>query len=95
MCELTIKSKAFLWHQIRCIMGILFLVGKGQEKPNIINQLLDVENNSKKPQYNLAHFIPLNLFHCEFEGTNWFIDPEELKIVVRDLQEEWTLAAVK
>lgn len=40
----TITAKAFLWHQIRCIMAILFLVGEGKEDPIIVQQLLDVQN---------------------------------------------------
>ncbi|XP_058790728.1 tRNA pseudouridine(38/39) synthase [Phymastichus coffea] len=95
MCQLTIKSNAFLWHQIRCIMGILFLIGREQEKPEIMNDLLDVQNHPKKPQYNLAHYIPLNLFYCEYDDANWYVDKEEILKVVEDLQEEWTDVNVK
>ncbi|WAR14831.1 PUS3-like protein, partial [Mya arenaria] len=31
MYELTIVGRAFLWHQIRSIFSVLFLVGKGKE----------------------------------------------------------------
>lgn len=41
--ELT--GSAFLWHQIRCIMAILFLVGQGMEDVTVIPELLDVEKN--------------------------------------------------
>jgi tRNA pseudouridine38/39 synthase len=95
MCELTIKSNAFLWHQIRCIMGILFLVGYEQEKPEIIKDLLDIKNCPRKPQYNLAHYIPLNLFYCHYSNVNWTSDKEEIKKVIKDLQEEWTYTAIK
>lgn len=95
MCELTIKSNAFLWHQIRCIMGILLLVGREQEKPEIITELLDVEKCPRKPQYSMGHYIPLNLFYCEYNDTNWYVDKEEFLFVVKDLQEEWTYAAIK
>ncbi|OXU24382.1 hypothetical protein TSAR_014354 [Trichomalopsis sarcophagae] len=95
MCELSIKSNAFLWHQIRCIMGILLLIGREQEKPEVITDLLDVEKCPRKPQYNLGHYIPLNLFYCEYDGTNWYTDKEELQRVIKDLQEEWTYAAIK
>lgn len=44
---LCIKSKAFLWHQIRCIVGLLFLIGQGKEDPDIIDDLFDVENNPR------------------------------------------------
>lgn len=44
-------GKAFLWHQVRAIMAILLLVGQENEKPEIIRELLDVENNPCTPQY--------------------------------------------
>jgi tRNA pseudouridine38/39 synthase len=31
----TITGSGFLWHQIRCIMYILFLVGTGREEPSV------------------------------------------------------------
>ena len=33
-------GKAYLWHQIRCIVSILFLVGEGREEPEVISELL-------------------------------------------------------
>ncbi|KAG8369258.1 hypothetical protein BUALT_Bualt15G0132800 [Buddleja alternifolia] len=30
-----IKGSAFLWHQIRCMVAVLFLIGKGLESPNV------------------------------------------------------------
>lgn len=47
MYVFTISGQAFLWHQIRNIIGILFLIGEGKEKPEIIKELLDVENNPR------------------------------------------------
>ena len=44
MCELTITGLAFLWHQIRCIVTILFLVGQGNEKPQVS---IHVQNSYK------------------------------------------------
>ncbi|CAG2213316.1 DEG1 [Mytilus edulis] len=54
MCELTITGLAFLWHQIRCIVTVLFLVGQGNEKPQIIDELLDIDKHPRKPQYTMA-----------------------------------------
>ena len=31
MFEITIKGSAFLWHQVRCIVSVLFLVGQHKE----------------------------------------------------------------
>lgn len=43
----TITGQAFLWHQIRCIMGVLFLIGEDKEKPEVILELLDVVKNPR------------------------------------------------
>ncbi|XP_055530233.1 tRNA pseudouridine(38/39) synthase [Wyeomyia smithii] len=75
MLYFELRGKAFLWHQVRCIMAILILVGQGKEKPNVIRELLDVESNPRKPQYSLANDMPLNLYECEFRRKGTF-DPE-------------------
>ncbi|KAH8348504.1 hypothetical protein KR084_008045 [Drosophila pseudotakahashii] len=66
MYYLEIQANAFLWHQIRCIMAVLLLVGQRKEKPSVITDLLDVESNPCKPQYTPAVGLPLNLFRCDF-----------------------------
>ncbi|EDV24213.1 uncharacterized protein TRIADDRAFT_26740, partial [Trichoplax adhaerens] len=54
MCEIIVCGKAFLWHQVRCMVAILFLIGQGLEDANIINYMLDIEKCNKKPQYGMA-----------------------------------------
>lgn len=66
MYNFKITGQAFLWHQIRCIMAILILVGEKYESPVIISELLDVDKNPCKPQYSLANGQPLNLYYCDF-----------------------------
>ncbi|XP_055838284.1 tRNA pseudouridine(38/39) synthase [Episyrphus balteatus] len=66
MCYLEIQANSFLWHQIRCIMSVLMLIGEGKEEPNVIEDLLDISSNPCKPQYTPAAAFPLNLYHCEF-----------------------------
>lgn len=48
MCVATIEGEAFLWHQIRCIMAILLMIGEGKELPGVMAELLDV---NKHPRY--------------------------------------------
>ena len=48
LCVLIIKGQSFVWHQIRCIVAVLILVGKGLEDPEIISRLLDI---SVQPKY--------------------------------------------
>ncbi|CAO3631575.1 unnamed protein product [Cunninghamella blakesleeana] len=69
--EIVLKGTAFLWHQVRCIMSILFLVGQQLESPTIIHHLLDVNNVVSKPDYPLASDLPLLLYDCEFKDLDW------------------------
>lgn len=47
MYQLIIKGKSFLWHQIRCIVAVLFLIGGKRESPEIVQDLLDVGKNPR------------------------------------------------
>ena len=63
---LNVKGSAFLWHQIRHMMAILFLIGQGLESPSLVSELLDVEKNPRKPSYTMADEVPLVLWDCIF-----------------------------
>ncbi|KAL9131295.1 MAG: hypothetical protein Q9217_000730 [Psora testacea] len=67
----TLHGSAFLWHQVRHMMAILFLIGQGLEQPSLIDQLLDVRSNPCKPMYEMANDAPLVLWDCIFpaEGS--------------------------
>lgn len=96
---------------IRCIVSILLLVGQEKESPDIIRELLDIENNTMKPQYSMASEIPLNLFLCNFREdlpdigdeipaniemlNKWIFDEETLRDTITDLQEHWCSESVK
>ena len=40
--------------QVRCLTEVLLMVGRGDEQPDIVRQLLDVEAVPQKPQYLMA-----------------------------------------
>ncbi|KAF7297195.1 tRNA pseudouridine synthase 3 [Mycena indigotica] len=82
-------GSAFLYHQVRHIMAILFLVGAGLEKPSIVPTLLNVTSNAEKvigeaelpvldtkPEYQMADGLPLMLYACHYpEGLlDWQTD---------------------
>ncbi|KAM3849263.1 tRNA pseudouridine(38/39) synthase [Diretmus argenteus] len=90
-----IKGLAFLYHQVRCMMAVLLLVGQKVEVPGIIAQLLDVDTNPRKPQYSMAVDYPLVLYDCHFEGLTWQRETEELNCVLTALQQHWTQSAVR
>lgn len=70
----TLHGSAFLWHQVRHMVAILFLVGQGLESPSIVSDLLDVEKNPCRPMYEMASDTPLVLWNCVFPHEN---DPEQ------------------
>lgn len=61
-----VRGSAFLWHQIRHMVSLLFLVGQGLEKPSLISEILDVGKNPAKPTYVMADEVPLVLWDCIF-----------------------------
>ena len=62
----TLHGSAFLWHQVRCMAAILFLIGQGLELPNLVDRLLDVQKIPGKPTYEMAEDAPLVLWDCIF-----------------------------
>ncbi|XP_061665437.1 tRNA pseudouridine(38/39) synthase [Syngnathoides biaculeatus] len=90
-----IKGLAFLYHQVRCMMAVLLLIGQKLEAPEIIRSLLDVHNNPRKPQYSMAVDYPLVLYDCQFDGLSWRREAEELSLALTSLQRHWTQSAVK
>lgn len=62
----NLHGSAFLWHQVRHMVAILFLIGQGLEKASIIPELMDVQKNPSRPTYEMASDTPLVLWDCIF-----------------------------
>lgn len=86
---------AFLMHQVRCMMGMLFLIGNGLEQPSVIGHLLDVQRCPSKPQYGMASPEPLILYKCQFDGLEWRREEGAGEKLVTHFQQLWTRQAVK
>ncbi|KAG0326135.1 tRNA pseudouridine synthase 3 [Podila humilis] len=69
--QLTLKGSAFLWHQVRCMMAVLFCVGQGLEEPEIIDIMMDPKLCPAKPNYDMASDLPLVLYDCHFDNIEW------------------------
>ncbi|KAH0537012.1 hypothetical protein FGG08_006147 [Glutinoglossum americanum] len=67
---LTIHGSAFLWHQVRHMAAILFLIGQGLESPSLVPALLDIANQPTKPHYEMADDAPLVLWDCIFPQSD-------------------------
>ncbi|KAL6527233.1 hypothetical protein OROGR_016323 [Orobanche gracilis] len=83
-----IEGSAFLWHQIRCMVAVLFLIGQGLEPHNVIDELLDIEITPRKPQYTMASEIPLVLRSCEFEGLKFKCSSDAARALRTHLEKE-------
>lgn len=83
----NLKGTAFLWHQVRHMMAILFLVGQGLEKPEVVRDMLDMSLFPTKPMYEMADDRPLVLWDCEFPNAvlQWLVaDDGELRGALAD-----------
>ncbi|CCE62719.1 hypothetical protein TPHA_0D00760 [Tetrapisispora phaffii CBS 4417] len=66
-----IIASAFLWHQVRYMVAILFLVGQKLEPSSIVKDLLDVNKYPRKPIYDMAADFPLVLYDCNYSDMKW------------------------
>ncbi len=62
----TLHGSAFLWHQVRHMVAILFHIGQGFESPELVSELLDIHKHPQKPMYEMADSTPLVLWDCIF-----------------------------
>ena len=68
---IQLTGAAFLWHQVRYIVAVLAMVGRGQEDPRVVKALLDTGPGGafpSKPQYAMAPDRPLLFCGAGFCG---------------------------
>jgi tRNA pseudouridine38/39 synthase len=73
----VLHGSAFLWHQVRSIVAILFLIGQRLESPELVTQLLDISANPTRPKYEMASDAPLVLWDCIFPAAHEVQSSEE------------------
>ncbi|KAA0197867.1 hypothetical protein HAZT_HAZT005331 [Hyalella azteca] len=95
MCVASITGNAFLWHQVRAIMSVLFLVGLGKEEASIVTELLNIQKNPRKPQYQLASEVPLCLFYTQFPDVQWQFSAAALRGVQAHFQRCWAQHSIR
>lgn len=89
ICYFEIQGQAFLWHQIRCIASVLFMVGKKLEEPEVVLELLDIQTNPGKPCYPFAPDLPLVLHRCEYGNLRFGHSVQNLWRTCCDLESKW------
>ena len=95
MCEVTICGSAFLWHQVRCMVAVLLMIGQNLEDMEVIDWMLDIKQCLSRPQYNMASEIPLVLYDSCYEQMSWKHESSILEALLKDFQTQWTSHAVK
>ena len=85
----TVWGSAFLYHQVRHMVAVLFLIGQGFEEPSTIDDLLDIDKTPRKPMYEIADEHPLVLWDCLFPGENALEVKDSLLWIYPDDQHEF------
>eukprot|EP01118_Nematostelium_gracile_P005474 TRINITY_DN1733_c0_g1_i4.p1 TRINITY_DN1733_c0_g1~~TRINITY_DN1733_c0_g1_i4.p1 ORF type:complete len:387 (-),score=71.72 TRINITY_DN1733_c0_g1_i4:184-1344(-) len=78
MYTFTICGTAFLWHQVRCMVAVLFLIGQHLEDAQLISDLLDIQSVTGKPQYEMASELPLVLWDCGYDAIQAWYGHQEI-----------------
>ena len=52
-------------------MNVLFMIGRGDEEPSVIDDLLNIEKVPTRPEYDYAPGENLILSDCGFEDMRW------------------------
>eukprot|EP00659_Diplonema_papillatum_P015844 gene15844-24212_t len=68
---ITVVGSAFLYHQVRCMVSVLFDVGDGLESPALVPTLLDIGKTPSRPSYTMAPPFGLVLWDCLFPSIRW------------------------
>ncbi|KQK21488.1 tRNA pseudouridine(38/39) synthase isoform X1 [Brachypodium distachyon] len=85
---MNIKGSAFLWHQVRCMVAVLFLIGQGLESPCVVDSLLDITRTPRKPQYTMAPELPLILRSCKFDKVSFMSSSDASQALIEHLKDE-------
>ncbi|KAJ3100168.1 tRNA pseudouridine synthase 3 [Phlyctochytrium planicorne] len=96
-----VKGTAFLYNQVRCMMAMLQLIGRGLEPPSLISNLLNLSEHpdgAGRPIYPIASEYPLILMECGYPSHTfrWRYNPAvSLAKLGESLFAQWLDHAVK
>lgn len=84
-----IEGQAFLWHQIRCIVEVMFMIGRHLESPSVVTELLNVEKYPGKPSYPPAAEFPLVLHDCGYPNLRMGYSVPSLWNIACQMEAQW------
>ena len=78
-------------------MGILMYIGMGFAKPEMIDELLDIEISPRKPRFDIASAVHLALVDCDYESSDisWRWSDDALSDTAEILAENYALYSAK
>ncbi|CAI2723919.1 unnamed protein product [Schistosoma spindalis] len=90
--RISISASGFLYHQIRYVMSILFMVGRGYESPSVVDDMLDLSKTPAKPHYQLAADFPLLFIAGTYPESclNWETSEAAQLDLVKHYQKLWS-----
>lgn len=96
MC-FDLEGSAFLWHQVRNMIAILFLVGQELESPQVVLDLMDINKTPTRPLFDMGSDIPLILYDCKFPPIEWKQPPVCVKAekTVTSTYSTWVQTQIK
>lgn len=77
MFKYVIRGTAFLYHQVRCTMAVLFLVGQGKADLDDVRYLLETLDEEWRPTFQMASEIPLVLVECGFDKVQFSVAQDD------------------
>uniref|UniRef100_A0AC34FJL3 tRNA pseudouridine synthase n=1 Tax=Panagrolaimus sp. ES5 TaxID=591445 RepID=A0AC34FJL3_9BILA len=93
MFQLKVRGSGFLWHQIRCIVSVVYDIGKGAEDVTLVPKLLDISSCPAKPQYTMAKDLPLCFFDASYANNSFdwksHINGDVLQRLFTSLETKW------
>lgn len=92
---IEVVGRAFLWHQVRAMAAVLFLVGKGLEPASSVRRLLDIESTPGRPAYPLAPHANLCLYHCQYQELPLVASPAAVAKAISALEQQWGEARIR
>lgn len=93
--EFTITGTAFLWHQVRYMVSMLFTIGRGLEKPEIIKDLLDISKYPQKPLFPMASEVPLILYDVAYDGIEFEVNAQAQRKIQQSIFSYWANREIK
>eukprot|EP00940_MAST-03C_sp_MAST-3C-sp2_P001761 g1761.t1 len=90
-----VRGRGFLYHQVRCMIAVLLMVGEKNEDPEVVDWLLKTSEVQSKPLYRLAPGYPLLFFDCEFDGVRFYRSERATQGLRENLETRWCKASVE